>query len=92
MCYLFGGPKERKVTEDGLEVTIATNHFGHFLLTNLLLLHLKSTAAMARATGTPAPRLVSVSSGGYSGVPLFYKPTLDIDEHGDDLNVGDSTS
>jgi NAD(P)-dependent dehydrogenase (short-subunit alcohol dehydrogenase family) len=31
----FVGP--RKYTEDGLEYSMATNHFGHFLLTNLLL-------------------------------------------------------
>ena len=28
-------------TEDGFESTIATNHFGHFLLTNLLIEKLK---------------------------------------------------
>lgn len=31
------GPDKRQVTADGLELTMATNHFGHFLLTNLLL-------------------------------------------------------
>lgn len=31
------GPSKRQVTADGLELTLATNHFGHFLLTNLLL-------------------------------------------------------
>lgn len=30
-------PEKREVTEDGLEMTMATNHFGHFLQTNLLL-------------------------------------------------------
>lgn len=40
----FGGNPERTLTEDGLEVTIASNHFGHFLLTNLLLPLLKSSA------------------------------------------------
>lgn len=28
---------ERKLTSDGLESQMQTNHFGHFLLTNLLL-------------------------------------------------------
>ncbi|KAG0713260.1 Retinol dehydrogenase 12 [Chionoecetes opilio] len=31
------GMGKRQVTADGLELTMATNHFGHFLLTNLLL-------------------------------------------------------
>ncbi|XP_064484316.1 retinol dehydrogenase 12-like [Ornithodoros turicata] len=31
------GPKEKCMTEEGLEVTLATNYVGHFLLTNLLL-------------------------------------------------------
>ncbi len=41
-------------TEDGLEMQIGTNHFGHFLLTNLLLDRLKSS---------PGPsRVVTISS------------------------------
>lgn len=31
------GVTKRKLTSDGLELTMATNHFGHFLLANLLL-------------------------------------------------------
>ncbi|KAK3880440.1 hypothetical protein Pcinc_015042 [Petrolisthes cinctipes] len=30
-------PPEKVMTNEGLELTMATNHFGHFLLTNLLL-------------------------------------------------------
>lgn len=33
MAYTFGP----KTTEDGLELTMATNHFGPFLLTHLLI-------------------------------------------------------
>jgi NAD(P)-dependent dehydrogenase (short-subunit alcohol dehydrogenase family) len=29
--------QERTITADGLEATMATNHYGHFLLTTLLL-------------------------------------------------------
>ena len=36
------GPYE--LTEDGLESQMATNYFGHFLLTNLLLPVLKTSA------------------------------------------------
>lgn len=86
-CVPPAGQKERQETADGLEVTIATNHFGHFLLTNLLLPHLKRTAEAALASGAPVPRVVCVSSNGYTGIPLYYRPVLDIDENGDDLNV-----
>ncbi|TOF71829.1 short-chain dehydrogenase, partial [Vibrio parahaemolyticus] len=50
----MSGMKKRKLTADGLEVTMATNHFGHFLLTNMLLGLLKASAPS---------RVVTVSSG-----------------------------
>lgn len=43
-------------TEDGFEMQIGTNYFGHFVLTNLLL--------KALSKGAPA-RVVTVSSGGH---------------------------
>jgi NAD(P)-dependent dehydrogenase (short-subunit alcohol dehydrogenase family) len=50
-------------TEDGFEVTFATNHLGHFALTGLLL---------SRLLETPGSRIVTVSSVGHrDGVMRF---------------------
>ncbi|XP_063586758.1 retinol dehydrogenase 13-like [Penaeus indicus] len=49
----MAGHYKREHTADGLELTMATNHFGHFLLTNLLLNLLKKSAPS---------RIVNVSS------------------------------
>ena len=54
--------KQASFSTDGFELTLATNHLGHFLLTNLLLANLKRSA--------PA-RVITVSSQlhipGYAG-------------------------
>jgi len=47
------------VTEDGLEMHMAVNHFGHFLLTNLLMPLLKRAADGPSGVGA---RVVNVSS------------------------------
>jgi NAD(P)-dependent dehydrogenase (short-subunit alcohol dehydrogenase family) len=46
----------RRLTEDGFESQIGTNHLGHFALTGLLL---------ERLLAAPAPRVVTVSSGAH---------------------------
>jgi retinol dehydrogenase-12 len=46
----------RRLSEDGLEMTLAVNHLSHFLLTNLLLPALKAS---------PSARVVNVSSGSH---------------------------
>ena len=50
--------KEPRFTADGFEVSVGTNHLGHFLLANLLLEDLKKRKQTAKA----APRLVIVGS------------------------------
>ncbi|MCO5568274.1 hypothetical protein L7F22_021971 [Adiantum nelumboides] len=54
------------LSADGIELQFATNYLGHFLLTNLLLDKMKSTAAESGIAG----RIVNVSS-------MFYKYTYD---------------
>jgi NAD(P)-dependent dehydrogenase (short-subunit alcohol dehydrogenase family) len=46
----------RRLTKDGFESQIGTNHLGHFALTGLLL---------DRLLAAPAPRVVTVSSGAH---------------------------
>jgi NAD(P)-dependent dehydrogenase (short-subunit alcohol dehydrogenase family) len=58
---------DRRETEDGLEMTFAVNHVGHFLLTQLLLDRIKASA--------PA-RIVNVSSTAHRGA----RKGLDFDD------------
>lgn len=57
---MFG---KRQETEDGFELQMSTNYFGHFLLTSLLLDRLKETASKY-STNT---RIVNVSSVAHYG-------------------------
>jgi NAD(P)-dependent dehydrogenase (short-subunit alcohol dehydrogenase family) len=56
-------------TEDGLEMQIGTNHFGHFLLSVLLAPNL---VAGAKASGKPS-RVVSLSSIGHRRAPMNFE-------------------
>ncbi|KAJ1685848.1 hypothetical protein LUZ63_017238 [Rhynchospora breviuscula] len=50
-----------QLSKDGVELQFATNHLGHFLLTNLLLEKMKSTAKQTGIKG----RIINVSSSGH---------------------------
>ncbi|KAJ3682123.1 hypothetical protein LUZ60_014696 [Juncus effusus] len=68
---------EHAITEDGIEMTFATNYLGHFLLTKLLM---EKMAETARETGIEG-RIVNVSSsihGWFSGDWIQY---LDLITH-----------
>ncbi|THU69125.1 hypothetical protein C4D60_Mb08t11130 [Musa balbisiana] len=68
---------EHAVSEDGVEMTFATNYLGHFLLTKLLLPKMAETASETGIQG----RIVNVSSsihGWFSGDCLRY---LDLMTH-----------
>ncbi|XP_042865463.1 retinol dehydrogenase 13-like [Penaeus japonicus] len=60
------GIPDKRMTKQGFELTMATNHYGHFLLTNLLLDMLKASAPS---------RVVSVSS-----VAHKYCSKVDLDD------------
>ncbi|OAY78795.1 Short-chain dehydrogenase TIC 32, chloroplastic, partial [Ananas comosus] len=62
---------EHAISEDGIEMTFATNYLGHFLLTKLLMEKMKETA---KTTGIQG-RVVNVSSsihGWFSGDGIRY--------------------
>lgn len=56
---------ERKVTPDGFELQLGTNHFGHFALTGLLL------PSLLRAKSNPA-RIITVSSIAHRGATMDF--------------------
>jgi NAD(P)-dependent dehydrogenase (short-subunit alcohol dehydrogenase family) len=63
--------KQASFSTDGYELTLATNHLGHFLLTNLLLENLKSSAPS---------RVITVSSQLHvPGYGMGPPPDFDID-------------
>ncbi|EMD37864.1 hypothetical protein CERSUDRAFT_136766 [Gelatoporia subvermispora B] len=66
ICVAGVGVNKFDVSSDGLDRHFAVNHLGHFLLTNRLLPLMRRTAARP---GTPAPRIVAVSSELHRAAP-----------------------
>ncbi|KAI9656045.1 MAG: hypothetical protein M1821_005106 [Bathelium mastoideum] len=56
-------PGPYQESEDGIELQFATNHVGHFLLTNLLTRRILDGP---RAVDSPKPRVVTVSSSAHA--------------------------
>ncbi|CAL2267992.1 unnamed protein product [Prunus armeniaca] len=71
-----------QLSEDGIELQFATNHLGHFLLTNLLLEKMKNTA---RTTGVEG-RIVNLSSIAHVHT---YKDGIDFDKINDRISYND---
>ena len=53
--------QERTITSDGVEITMATNHVGHFLLTNLVMAKL---IAAAKSSPKGSVRIINLASMG----------------------------
>ncbi|KAJ8533805.1 hypothetical protein K7X08_007129 [Anisodus acutangulus] len=78
-----------QLSEDGIEMQFATNHIGHFYLTNLLLDKMKETA---RATGIGG-RIVNLSSVAHLVCPyegIRFHNINDKDSYQDKLAYGQS--
>ena len=60
----------QRQTADGLDLTMGTNHFGHFLLTELLTPLLKNAAL---DSANSRPRIVIVSAKAHEFQPLNWE-------------------
>lgn len=63
-----GSAKERELTPEGNEATFASNHLGHFLLTQRLLPLVRAAAHVAAPGAT---RIINVSSSAHESAPGF---------------------
>jgi NAD(P)-dependent dehydrogenase (short-subunit alcohol dehydrogenase family) len=57
---------QRRLTPDGFELQLGTNHFGHFALTGLLL------PALLKSSTTAPARIISVSSIAHRGATMDF--------------------
>ncbi|PGH09817.1 hypothetical protein GX51_00504 [Blastomyces parvus] len=61
--------QERELSENGFELQLATNHIGHFLLTNLLMDKIRQAAAQRPGS----TRIINVSSDGHGFSPFRFQ-------------------
>ncbi|PNX97452.1 short-chain dehydrogenase TIC 32 chloroplastic-like, partial [Trifolium pratense] len=73
------------LSKDNIELQFATNHLGHFLLTNLLLDTMKKTARESKNEG----RIVNVSSGAHQ---FAYSEGIRFDKINDKSSPGENAS
>ncbi|XP_028758225.1 short-chain dehydrogenase TIC 32, chloroplastic [Neltuma alba] len=71
-----------QVSEDGIEMQFATNHLGHFLLTNLLLDKMKQTAKASGVEG----RIINLSSIAHT---YTYEEGIRFDKINDQIGYSD---
>ena len=75
---------EKQLSADGIEMQVASNHIGHFVLVNLIMPKL---LAAAKTNPAGATRIVNVSSFGHNLSPArlsdvnFDKPASSIPEN-----------
>ncbi|PHT87282.1 Short-chain dehydrogenase TIC 32, chloroplastic [Capsicum annuum] len=74
------------LSKDNIELQFATNHLGHFLLTNLLLDKMKETTRKTKREG----RIVNVSSGAYR--VFTYREGIRFDKINDPESYGRFTA
>lgn len=64
----------RTLSPDGVEMHLATNYLGHFLLTTLLLPELEAAAAVGESgwARSTHPRVVNITSAGFALTPFRF--------------------
>jgi NAD(P)-dependent dehydrogenase (short-subunit alcohol dehydrogenase family) len=62
---------ERTLSKEGIEISFATNHIGHFLFTNLII---EKPVAASKSSGGPV-RIINLTSFGHQFSPIRFSDT-----------------
>ena len=85
--------KEPRFTADGFELSVGTNHLGHFLLCNLLLEDLENAPAANRQSARPRMVIVGSITGNTNTLAGNVPPKADLgDLRGLAAGIGPGTS